>query len=63
MDIPVAKMKFGSAKKFIVEDLWNGNKKMVSTKELNDFSCLIKADNQPGGGIGIWKICPYRPNH
>ena len=62
MDIPVAKMKFGNGKKFILENLWNGNKKIVSAKELNKYSCVIKADKQPGGGIGIWKICPHRPS-
>ena len=56
LKIPIAKMNFGSGKKFIVEDLWNENKKTVSAKELNDFRCIIKADKQPGGGIGIWKV-------
>jgi len=56
MKIPLAKMNFSNEKKFIVEDLWNGNKKTVSAKELNNFSCIINPDNQPAGGIGIWKI-------
>ena len=56
LKIPLTKLKFAKGKKLIIEDLWNENKKIVSAKELNNFSCTIKADNQPGGGIAIWKF-------
>jgi hypothetical protein len=57
LNIPIEKMGM-KAKRFVVEDLWNGEKKTVSATELKALKLSIKPDKTPGGGIGVLKITP-----
>ena len=57
LNIPVEKMGM-KAKKYEVEDLWNGGKKTVPAAEMKALKLSIKKDKILGGGIGVLKITP-----
>jgi len=59
LDVPLDKIGFGSHFYFKVTDLWLGGAEVRCTaRQLKTFSCEIKRDKTPRGGLRVFKIEP-----
>ena len=59
LQIDLGDIGLGGHAAYRVTDLWSGGKpKTYSEAELGNFSCTVKRDNTPGGGILVFEIEP-----